>query len=115
MIDPLRHKSVRIVVEVQNDRGEWLDAAVIPLERRGPDNAFSTGAVGYYAGTNISVHDRPGRLNFSFTESGSKGFGTPRVKGDPTERKAMASSAVEQFYNREADTAPVVGRARRSA
>lgn len=113
MHDPLKHKSVRIVVEVQNDRGEWLDAAVIPLERRGPDNAFSTGAVGYYAGTNVSLHDRPGRVNFSFTESGSKGFGTPRVKGDPSERKAMASSAVESFYTRDEQQAP--GRTRRTA
>ena len=116
MYDPLKHKAVRVVVDVQNENGNWTDAAVIPMERRGPDSAFSSGAVGFYAGTNIAVHGRPGRIGVTFTETGSKGYGTPRPKGgDPDARKAGATAAVASYYDEPAETLATTGRARRTA
>lgn len=102
MRDPFATQQVRIIVQIRKDGGEWTDVDVAPMTRRGPGNAFSSGSVGYHAGKPLDL-GRPGRVNVTWTETGTKGLGVAVVKGEQTaESKAARELAkrqeAESFY-----------------
>lgn len=108
MRDPLAGKATRIIVQEQQADGKWLDAVAISMTRRGPDEAFKTGATGWYGNGSVPIHGRQGSIGISFTETGTKGLGTPKLKLTPEEklaRKSEVSGAAKAYYD--ADEAPV--------
>lgn len=77
--DPSANTKVRVMFQVMNADGSWSDLGGTELMRRGLDNAYSSGSLGFSGNASVNIDGARHTCSINMTEPKTKGFGTPRA------------------------------------
>lgn len=91
--DPSANTQVRVLFQVRNADGSWQDAGETSLMRRGLDNAYKSGSLGFSGNAQVTIDGARHTCSINMTEPKTKGFGIPRAAADEDGEAAPAGPA----------------------
>jgi hypothetical protein len=91
--DPSANTRVRVSFQVQQPDGSWSEAGSTDLMRRGLDNAYKSGSLGFSGNAQVSIDGARHTVSINMTEPKTKGFGIPRAAAGDDDTAPTAGPA----------------------